>query len=319
MKKIKKTFLISLFLISFFSFEFIQREFYSKIIKEDYFLIGRKENQLIYEIDFASVYTAEKLGAGFYCQEIDALVPLFPDLARAELLIYKNAIAERIGPIFPSSTHENEIWRNSADTIDLLIEDAKVAAPTFLEICKEISVNTGSGISFGINNRSMIKSKKSILRKVDEVILEEKVVEREAVKKVRDSLRGTIIAETPEEIPFIIESIKKIAQNKGCEVIFINIWEENRLSGYVGIHAKLLLPFNDDKNGSINRKIITEIQIHLRCIMDGTKTCAKERVHLLYEQMHQKKINPEIQSQASALLYLTALKNCPFIEIDVPK
>lgn len=304
MKKFKCTYLF-IFLIVVFSFYLFNTNiliFISSFSTE-------QKSQPILEIDSQSVKIADEVGGGVYYHEVDAIVPFFPHLVREEWRNYKNKIAKRIGPIFPTASKESALWRNSATSIDFLVKDAMMAAPYFRELCVSIAHQSGAIANFGIDNQYMLKSKKSIQRKVNDLI-KLGISEEEAVTKLRDSLRGTIIAETPEQVFEIVQRIKKFAEGIECDVVFINIWEENRPSGYVGIHAKMLFPIYDPQGLPTTRNIIVEIQIHLRCIMDGTKACVKEREHLLYEQMYRRGIDPEIQAAASTLLYLTALKQC---------
>lgn len=309
MKILKILSLICLLLTTFFNLSFIPFEQHARLPllpSMEPFQVHIK-SQPLFEIDSQSVQIAEEIGGGIYYREVDAIVPFFPSLVRAEWLNYKNYIAERIGPIYPTTTKESLSWKNSATSIDLLVKDAQTAAPHFLEMCMFVAHKTGSTANFGIDNQYMIKSKRSIARKIQEST-RGGLSESDAVSKVRDALRGTIIAETPEQISLITESLKEYAHNLGREIIFINIWEENRPSGYVGIHAKMLFPVYDNKGLYTQRDVIVEIQIHLKCIMDGTKRCVKEREHLMYDQMRKKGVDPEIQTAASNLLYLTALK-----------
>lgn len=273
-------------------------------------ILYNKPSQPILEIDTQSVKTADEIGGGVYYREVDAIVPFFPSLVRDEWLSYKNAIAERIGLILPAPSKESALWKNSATTLDQLILDANRAAPYFWEMCLNVAHKTGGVANFGIDNHHMIKSKRSINLKIEES-MRDGLSREEAVTKIRDALRGTIIAETPEQIPLIVQTLKEVAAEMGREFVFINIWNESRPSGYVGIHAKMLYPIYDAKGNDTQRNIIIEIQIHLRCIMDGTSTCVKEREHSLYEQMRMRGIDPAIQTSASTLLYLTALKQCP--------
>ena len=265
----------------------------------------------IEEIDVQASRLATELGGGAYSYDLDAIVPIYAAYVRAEWLLLKNHIARRMGPIFPRSNPRSASWENSADSIERLLEDAERAGPHFQEKCFEIARKTHSVANFGIANASLIKSKKSLRFKVKQTMREEGIPESLTVKKIRDALRGTIIADVPEQIPSIIQEIKDFASEEGEEVIFINAWEENRPSGYVGIHAKMLLPIHDAEGLESERKIIIEIQIHLRCIMDGSPDCVKEREHLLYEKHRLGESNLAYQRAASTLLYLTALKRCP--------
>lgn len=293
------------------AFDYLKTDLTSALPLENH---QKKESQPLLEIDSQSVKIAEEIGGGVYYHEVDAIVPLFPSLVRTEWMNYKNAIAEEIGAIYPAPTQESALWRNTADSIDALVKDAQMAAPYFWEMCLTIAKRTESIANFGIGNQYMIKSKESISRKVQESVVQGESKE-EAISKIRDTLRGTIIAETPEQIPLIVQALKEFAYGMGREIVFINIWKENRPSGYVGIHAKMLFPIYDEEGHQTQSNIIIEIQIHLKCIMDGTQMCVKEREHLLYDEMRKKNVDPEIQTAASTLLYLTALKQCPLKHI----
>ncbi len=251
-----------------------------------------------------------KIG-GIYSHKLEAIVPFFSSYIRAEWISYKNEIAERIGVIHHPLNKQSDFWENSSDSIDSLLLDAKIAEPYFRKKCIEIAKRTNSVANFGILDLSIIKSKKSLIRKVKQIVKEKGIPEEWIIPKIRDALRGTIIADIPEQIPSIVDAIKEFAHEEGQEVVFVNLWEESRPSGYVGIHAKMLLPIHEIEKKAPHKYIIVEIQIHLRCIMDGTKECVKEREHLLYDQMRHGGINPELQTAASTLLYLTALKQCP--------
>jgi Region found in RelA / SpoT proteins len=263
------------------------------------------------ELDGVSGTFSDEMDGGIYHQMLDTIIPFFPALIRAEWLNDKKEILERIGPIYPTPSKESTLWRNTATSIDDLINDAGIAAPYFWEKCILIANKTGSSANFGISDRNMIKSCKSIKRKVEEEMLQEGISYEEAVSKIRDALRGTIIAETPEQVQLIVNALKNFANEEGQEIVFINIWEDSRPSGYVGVHAKMLLPIRDAQGLDTQRNIIAEIQIHLRCVMDGTIKCVKERSHFFYEQARMGIVDADTQTSASTLLYLAALKNCP--------
>ena len=262
-------------------------------------------SQPIAEIEARAIVASEAIGGGFYSREIDTLVPFFPALVEAEWLKHKAVFAERIGRIAPGPSTASASWSNSAASIDQLITDAKMAAPDFFKMCAEVSLQIGGIANFGIKNQYMVKSKKSIERKVQET-QKGGISREESISKIRDVLRGTIIVDTVEQIPLVIQALKEYASKIGREIIFINIWNDNRPSGYVGIHAKILFPIYDNSGKYSQQDINAEIQIHLRSIMDGTERCAKEQAHLLYH--HMPGVDPKIQMAASKLLYLTALK-----------
>lgn len=307
----KTTIFIIFFIFIFSQFNlpsFEQKTNFTTIVKVD-----KKAAAAVPQIDQKAAMLVEKLGGGIYNDNFEALIPLFPSLVREEWTNHKNEIAERIGPIYSGPIQESQSWENSATTVDELLTDAQLVAPYFQSKSLEIAKNTHSIANFGINDRYVIKSKNSLSRKVKQIIKERNISEKEAVAKVRDAVRGTIVARSPEQIPFIVKSIRNFAHEMKCDVVFTNAWEENLASGYVGVHAKMLLPVFEKGESYSNRSIAVELQIHLQCIMDGTMGSVKEREHLLYEKMREGKTDPQLQSAASTLLYLTALKQCPCV------
>lgn len=253
------------------------------------------------EIDRQAAWEVSKLGGGIYNEELHAIVPVQPNLVNAEWRKSKEIISNRIGQIFPLETAENTRWENSARTINDLLFDAKLAAPSFLENCNYIALKTDSKLSLGPNNAHMLKSRKSLTRKVKTDSRKIGITREMAVSKIGDALRGTVITHSPSQIRAITEEIKAYAHRVGGKVYFRNYWDEDRPSGYVGVHAKLILPVQD-------RWVLAELQVHLDAIMDGTKDCVKEREHELYEKGRTGSFDPVMLSGASKLLYLSALR-----------
>ena len=162
-----------------------------------------------------------------------------------------------------------------------------------------------------MGDKEIVKSETSLSRKVIQDASHLNISQSEAVTKIRDALRGTLIVNTPKQVPLIAKAIQDFVARQGGEVIFRNFWEEERADGYVGVHAKILLPFFDQEQETVEKKyVIAEIQIHLRSIMDGTKKSAKEREHKIYEKLRKEDFDTETISSASMLLYLTGIKAC---------
>lgn len=297
---------LSFFLFIIFQFELVSvvNDSIGQLESEIEQSIALKKNQ-VQEIDRRVIRVVEELGGGIYDRDVGAIIPLFPFQIRIEWMKYKNEIIERIGPIYPRESIQSNLWENNARTVDELLEDAWAASSYFREKCLQIAKKTDSEANFGFQDTSIVKSRASLARKVKKTAQKLRISEEEAVAKIRDALRGTIIVDTPEQIAVVVDAIKEFAQSEKREAVFINIWEENRASGYVSVHAKMLLPI-PEKYVSGKKNIIIEIQIHLRCVMDGTM-----HGHFLYEYIRDDKRNSELQTSASTLLYLTALKQCP--------
>lgn len=259
------------------------------------------------EIDQQAAVEVSRLGGGVYNPDLRAIVPIQPRLIHFEWQRNKQIIANRIGQIFPVETADSSRWKNTARTIDELLFDVRQVSPGFLENCSYIALKTDSKLSFGPNNAHMIKSRKSLRRKVKQDSRKIGISEEMAVSKIGDALRGTIITYSPQQIRPITEEIKAYVHRAGGQVFFRNYWEEDRQSGYVGVHAKLFLPVQ-------GRMVLAELQIHLDAIMDGTPTCVKEREHTLYEKGRSGKFDPVLLSGASKLLYLSALRKSDVLE-----
>lgn len=261
------------------------------------------------EIDLHAAIIAEELGGGIYDEEIQATVPTQPKLITEEWKRCKDLISSKIGSINPPSS-EGSSWENSARTIDELLTDASTTAPTFLELAENIAVQTGSITNFGVNNQHMIKSYESLSRKIQKDSADLGISESVATSKIGDSLRGTLITDTAEKVQRVVEMIKFDTNALGGKAVFKNYWEYSRDdSGYIGVHAKIILPVPELNKGVISkRQIVTELQIHLSHIMDGTDECVKERAHLLYEHERQDDYDKSTLSAASQLLFLAALR-----------
>jgi hypothetical protein len=172
----------------------------------------------------------------------------------------KCTIAARLGPIFPEKSLESELWENSANSLDELLEDAKAAAPLFLEATTlpEKPLYTGG---------FLFKERASILDK-----LRHRERPDDGIKKINDALRGTFIAEDKKELLLLIEQFKERLDSYHIPYVFTNLWKKNQLA-YGAIHAKLSLP-----TGTHGRKVLAEVQFHFRQIFER-----QEEAHALYK------------------------------------
>lgn len=260
------------------------------------------------EIDFkAAVIAQRKLKGGHFDEAIHSIIPHDFSKTEREWKSLKDHIAKLIGPLPNPFLQESAVWRNSSIHVEDLLKNANATAPIFKHIFKELASHTETRISFGPGDQFMIKSNESLVRKINQDSLSLNISKKEALGRIGDVLRGTIIVDKLDKIPVIISEMIEQIHQVGGKVAFKNLWIEDRDSGYVGIHAKLLLPFyNEAQEVSY---LLAEIQIHLDSIVDGTELSAKERAHLIYENVrsdqssHSKKL-----SAASKLLFLTAME-----------
>eukprot|EP00041_Stephanoeca_diplocostata_P039965 m.1638271 g.1638271 ORF g.1638271 m.1638271 type:complete len:402 (+) comp27475_c0_seq1:126-1331(+) len=126
--------------------------------------------------------------------------------------------------------------------------------------------------SFGPNNTNILKSLESLTAKIESRTSESLP---NPVKYIDDSLRGTLIVDTTEKMQSAVNEIKQLAQSSGHLVGFDNKFSPSTqsLAGYVGIHATIYF----------DKKLLTEVQIHLFNIYDGTLECPKQYSHNIYK------------------------------------
>jgi len=122
------------------------------------------------------------------------------------------------------------------------------------------------------------------------------------ISTIGDAIRGSIIVERPEQVRPVLLSVIERVRAQGGKLWVKNFWAEPQsLSlGYVGVHIKIRMPLSD------GRAILMELQLHLKAIMDGMISCAKERAHELYKEISEEIIPLELIS-SSQLIYLTAM------------
>jgi len=294
MKIIKILFLLVFSFSSFLKFDF------ASLIYTD--VLSTKG---VRKIDSHVERVAKRYGGSFYSQELAAFVPEDPERIRRKWKKYKDTLAERIGYIPNQFCIQRAVWKNSAQTVDELLEDAHKAAFDFRKKCELVAAMTGGSCSFGPQNKMICKSKASAERKIAKDVVNLNVPCSYAVEKLSDVLRGSIIVSQPEQISKVAGAIKKVFASHSDHVLFRNLWQEERESGYVAIHAKILFPVPGNK---YEKYVIAEIQIHLDSIVNGSMECVKEREHLLYEKVREGSQEAEPVSAASTLLYLSAFK-----------
>lgn len=259
-----------------------------------------------YEINVRAAELADgKLKGGHFDENIQTVIPKDIDRTEIEWRQTKEKIAQLIGPLPSSFESESFVWENSSETIDDLLNDVHLLAPTFKNDFQKIAHQHESVANFGPGNEYLLKSKESLVDKIERNRDAWKVSEGEAVRHIGDSLRGTLIVDQLDKIPELVRSMMAYADEHGGRVDFKNLWKEDRESGYVGIHARLLLPVATAEG---THYILAEMQIHLDSIMDGTALSAKERAHLIYENVRAEHNTSSELSAASKLLFLVAMQ-----------
>lgn len=280
------------------------------------------DNSIQYELDWVNLFlegheidlkaaelACKKLKGGYYDKNLHAVVPADVSQTEKEWKKAKDHIAHIIGPLPYLPTHNNLLWENSAQNVDTLLQDALIVAPSFKRDFQYMAFITGTTAYFGPHNQNIVKTRESLASKVNRDASTLDISEKEAVTKIGDTLRGTMIVDDIFQIHAVIAEIINYAHHKNAQVAFKNLWVEDRKSGYVGIHAKILLPLPKSKFMTKPRYILAEMQIHLHSIVDGTNESVKEREHLIYEHARLENFDYPVLSAASKLLFLTAMQD----------
>lgn len=263
-----------------------------------------------FEVDYKAAQLAEtKLQGGYFDEKIHSVVPGDFLETENEWKATKDQIAYLIGPLSQFSGIDNNRWKNTAKSVDELLQHADYLAPDFIKDFETIAFQKQVIANFGPGNEFIVKSQQSLIRKVEQNAQLYGVSHQEAISKIGDVLRGTLIVDEIEKIPEIITLINEYAAKRGAKIALKNLWAEDRESGYVGIHAKLLLPVSQS---GANHYVVAEMQIHLDSIVDGTAMSAKERAHMIYEESREDQssslASSLAKSAASKLLFLTAMQ-----------
>src|SRR5438552_3809725 len=91
--------------------------------------------------------------------------------------------------------------------------------------------------------------------------------------KIGDVIRGSLLADRPEQILALYNSVTQRITEQGGKFYVKNFWDDPKpLSlGYVGVHIKIRMPIPSEKTGSTlgkdeRRYILMELQLHLKAI-----------------------------------------------------
>ena len=256
-------------------------------------------------------------------KNITAFVPSDPE-ANYELWKEKRKIiASAIGQVEPLGSEPEQL--NTARSTAELYGNAVDAKESFLTFVTDIAnAVPGTYASFGPDNAFMIKEFNSLERKVQHDIATRNWTESEAVRKISDTIRGTIVTHDPDCLGEIIRTMKDLLplaseitfQNDyDYEVVFKDDYNDQEYdTGYVGIHAKI--PIALDSDGIYNTTeafVLSELQVHLHTVDDGTLDSPKEKAHEIYEVLRQlplpvpEDIETDI-NEASRVIYLFAME-----------
>lgn len=315
MNKMINKILITNLLTIFFIFENILDGFNDKFDKFNnyYFINDRSDWGNLYieglDIDFkAAILAQRKLSGGHFDEKAHCVIPRNFSQTDRIWKMTKDDILNLIGPLPEGSSDDVENWENSSKTVEGILEDAEKVSFKFKQDFQDIASQTRTIANFGLNDEFLIKSEESLVRKLNEDAKDLNLCSEEALARIGDVLRGTIIVDDIDKIFFVVFTIQKYAESIGGKVAFKNAWAQDRESGYVGIHAKILFPIQDNGENNEPSYIITEMQIHLENLVDGTKFCPKERAHLIYENARKKNHHSRGLTASSKLIFLIGME-----------
>jgi len=185
-----------------------------------------------------------------------------------------------IGSLFPIVNSSSLQWKNSANTAEELYALSQSSIDLMINVTTcAVSFVNGTYVSFGPNNAFIIKSLLSLQNKIA-------IRMAQGIKNptllISDSIRGTLVASTPQKLSQLISSLIICCNNFGIKIFFESAFSSGRYSsGYVGVHSNILLNNNE-------KFLLGEIQLHLFGIFDGTENCPKEFTHrTIYEVLRE--------------------------------
>jgi hypothetical protein len=244
----------------------------------------KKEKQLLID-------TATQFG-GHREENVGRITIIIPQNHQALEAAYRSLVKEigsHIQIIDEPEEHKMEAltWRNTAKNPTELRAHAEHFMGVYADMVDATAKNHQAEACFGPGRCHIIKSEESLRRKVKQeasallsaepALTQDQAIER-ATQEVNDSLRGTIVVDTPYVIRGITEELQQKCHELGWDITVENLWTENFPGGYTGVGAYVLI---NSKEG--DKSVLSEIQIHLRAIYDGTQHCPKEYSHRIYE------------------------------------
>ncbi len=282
----------------------------SKIYREDQYIRFKENEYKIYE------QTGQGLGGTkrLHLDKIDLIVPLKPEEVLKEYVKVKQKIAEVIKIDEPIAHRaESKKWMNTSRSISELLKDARSISDEFANMIEGLASSNHGKACFGPNRQFMLKSNESLERKAkDDAILFDITLE-ESIAGIGDSIRGTVVVKTPQDVTLFISELQRESKSKGWDVTFKNLWNEDRVDGYVGVHARMKI------RGGNGNEVLAELQIHLPQIYNGDDKCVKEFSHKTYEYAREAKgpknekgerepLPPSYAGSSSLLQYCSHLK-----------
>lgn len=188
-------------------------------------------------------------------------------------------------------------WVNTATSPEELAKDAKALEPAFRALVQGSAFEADAEPNYGPKKADgsdwCLKSLKR---------LREKAEARDPTQ-ISDSIRGTIVADDPKQIPKVIEALRARAHAQGGVMRVDNKFKNANpwKNPYRAVHVDVKIPVP-----GTNRYVIAEIQVHLRAFHDGTEDSPKETGHKIYEKMRTGTVDEKKARVASQLIVAQA-------------
>lgn len=211
-------------------------------------------------------------------------------------IMWRNEVSNicgSFGDASPSMTEANaDTWTNdgidSNSDAQSLYDLATGYRGLFQSFVESVASEVSAAPSFGPNNSNIQKTVESLQEKINNRVSDNLP---NPAMYIDDSLRATLIVNTPALLENVISALKSKAQSGGHLIAFDNkfVPSLNSLAGYVGIHATVYF----------EQKLLTEVQIHLFNIYDGTLQCPKQYSHNIYKVVNTTGTSPTQITEAA--------------------
>lgn len=191
----------------------------------------------------------------------------------------RQAIAKALGGIGDDAPAAP--FSNGARSVDELIADSRATEATLRELIDGAAAAVKGESFYGEGGKNAVKTPESIGHKIRRIMSKNpRLTEADAVQKIGDGVRGSLLVDTPEQVRAAITELRARAKKQGTKIVVDNKFadpDQFHKGGYAAIHCDVEF---QTKGG---RTLRGELQVHLRSVYDGTPTCVKDRTHKLLE------------------------------------
>ena len=210
-------------------------------------------------------------------------------------------MAEQIGELKSDNRMD---MKNSAQSADELIADSNSVVTEFKSILNEAAQQTGGEPNFGPGGAHALKLPPAIKDKIQRIMKKDECDEAAAIQKLNDTVRGSILFDDAADLVNVARSFADSVREKGGTIAFSNKFTENMDSGFVAVHAEVMLK---TPQGNM---IKSEVQFKIKTIHNGSARSVKEQAHKPYEKAKAVNADPslaKLANQGMMLQYAAAL------------